>query len=92
MTISFTDISYGVGAKTIQLQSYYELQELEALINLIDTFRLYVLRHKTQSDYRKKANLNMLKIVKKVAKLKEKSTFLSKNQFEKEKSKTFLVN
>ena len=87
MTILFTDISYGVGAKTIQLQIYYELQEIEPLINLIDTFRLYVMRHKTQSDYRKKANLNMLRIVKKVAKLKEKSTFMPQKQFEKERTK-----
>ncbi|MCH2023388.1 MAG: hypothetical protein MK207_13010 [Saprospiraceae bacterium] len=84
MTISITDISYGVGAKTIQLQSYYELEEFEPLINLLDTFRLYVMRHKTQSDYRKKANLNMLRIVKKVAKLREKSTFISQNQYNKE--------
>jgi hypothetical protein len=87
MTILFTDISYGVGAKTIQLQIYYELQEMEPLINLVDTFRLYVMRHKTQSDYRKKANLNMLRIVKKVAKLKEKSTFMTQKQFKKEQTK-----
>ncbi|BDS15505.1 hypothetical protein [Aureispira anguillae] len=87
MTISVTDISYGVGAKTVQLQSYYELQEFEPLINLIDTFRLYVMRHKTQSDYRKKATLNMLRIVKKAAKLKEKSTFLSQNKLDKEYTK-----
>lgn len=86
-TIGITDISYGVGAKTIQLQSYYELQEYEALLNLTDTFRLYVMRHKTQSDYRKKANLNMLKIVKKVVKLKEKVDFVSANQLNIEKQK-----
>ncbi|WMX14278.1 hypothetical protein [Aureispira sp. CCB-E] len=91
MTILFTDISYGVGAKTIQLQIYYELQEMEPLINLVDTFRLYVMRHKTQSDYRKKANLNMLRIVKKVAKLKEKSTFMAEKQFEKERTKLQLL-
>lgn len=86
-TIEITDIAYGVGAKTIQLQTYYELQEFEALLNLIDTFRLYVMRHKTQSDYRKIANLNMLKIVKKVVKLKEKVGFLSVNQLNVEKQK-----
>ncbi len=84
MKISFKDISYGVGAKTIQMQTYYELQEFEPLINLVDTFRLYVRRHRTQSEYRKKANLNMLRIVKKVAKLREKSTFISQNQYNKE--------
>ena len=66
MEISFRDIAYGVGAKTIQMQIYFALEEYEALINLIDTFRLYVGRHKTQSDYRKKATLNMLRIVKKI--------------------------
>lgn len=86
-TMYFTDISYGVGAKSIQLKSYYELQEFEALINLIDSFRLYVMRHKTQSDYRKKANLNMLKIVKKVVKLKEKSTIITPNKLYKEQVK-----
>jgi len=86
-TINFTDIAYGVGAKTIQLQSYYELHDTEPLLNLVDTFRLYVIRHKTQSDYRKKATLNMLKIVKKVAKLREKSTFYTSKQFDKEQQK-----
>lgn len=90
-TINFTDIAYGVGAKTIQLQSYYELHDTEPLLNLIDTFRLYVIRHKTQSDYRKKATLNMLKIVKKVAKLREKSTFYSSKQFDKEQQKLLLL-
>lgn len=85
VTIHFTDIAYGVGAKNIQLQSYYELEEFEALLSLLDTFRLYVRRHKTQSDYRKKANLNMLKIVKKVVKLKEKSMTITTKQLEKEK-------
>jgi hypothetical protein len=42
---------------------------------------LYVGRHKTQSDYRKQANLNMLRIVKKIVKLKEKSTFLAKTKY-----------
>ncbi len=70
-----------MGAKTIQMQIYYALQEYEALTNLVDTFRLYVGRPKTQSDYRKQANLNMLRIVKKIVKLKEKSTFLAKTKY-----------
>lgn len=81
MEISLRDIAYGVGAKTIQLQTYYALQEYEAMRNLIDTFRLYVGRHKTQSDYRKKANLNMLRIVKKIINLKEKSTYIPKHKY-----------
>lgn len=39
------------------------------------------------SDYRKKSTLNRLRIVKKVAKLKEKSTFMTQKQFEKEQTK-----
>lgn len=43
------------------------------------------------SDYRKKANLNRLRIVKKVAKLKEKSTFMTQKQFEKEQTKLHVL-
>lgn len=43
------------------------------------------------SDYRKKATLNRLRIVKKVIKLKEKSTFMTQKQFEKEQAKLHVL-
>ncbi len=76
--VRFTDASYHIGAKIIQIKSYYELDESEALYSLIETFRIYIIRNKKLSDYRKKANLNFLKIVKKTFKLREGAFILNK--------------
>ncbi|MEM1323442.1 MAG: hypothetical protein AAGG75_24460 [Bacteroidota bacterium] len=68
--VEFTDASYHLGAKIIQLKSYYELEEEEAFFALIEAFRKYILRHRELSDYRKKANANMLKLAQRIYLLK----------------------
>ena len=68
--VEFIDTSYHTGAKIIQLKSYYELDETEALYALIEAFKKYVLRNKEIAAYRKKANANFLRVVKKVYQLK----------------------
>ena len=68
--VEFTDSSYHLGAKIIQIKSYYELEETEALFALIETFRKYLLRNRDLADYRKKANSNMLKLTKSIYQLK----------------------
>lgn len=68
--VEFTDTSYHLGAKIIQLKSYYELNEGEAFFALIEAFKKYILRSKDLSDYRKKANANFLKLAKKIFQIK----------------------
>jgi hypothetical protein len=68
--VEFTDTSYHVGAKIIQLKSYYELGETEALYALIEAFKKYILRNKDLVPYHKNANANFLRLVKKVYQLK----------------------
>jgi len=68
--VEFTDTSYHLGAKIIQLKSYYELDEEEAFYALVEAFKKYNYRSKDLSDYRKKANDNFLKIAKKVFQIK----------------------
>lgn len=79
--VRFTDSSYYIGAKIIQLKSYYELEESDAFYALIEAFRIYLLRNKTLSDYRKRANLNFLKLAQKVFKLKENEYIIGKKAF-----------
>ncbi len=76
-TIEFTDTSYHLGAKIIQLKSYYELDEFDAFLSLIQSFRIYVQRNKQISEYRKKANFNMLKLAKKIGQFQEQKSFIS---------------
>lgn len=71
--VEFTDTSYHLGAKILQLKSYYELDEGEAFFALIEAFKKYILRSKDLSDYRKKANANFLKLAKKIFQIKGRS-------------------
>lgn len=71
--VEFTDTSYHLGAKILQLKSYYELDEGEAFFALVEAFKKYILRSKDLSDYRKKANANFLKLAKKIFQIKGKS-------------------
>lgn len=76
--VEFTDPSYYIGAKIIQLKCYYVLEELEASLSLIATFKNYIQRSKVLSDYKKEMNQNMLKMAKKIINLESKKISLSK--------------
>ncbi len=79
--VEFTDTSYHLGAKTIQLKSFYELEETEPLFALIEAFRKYLLRNRQISDYRKKATNNMLKLVRKIYQLYINQRLLNSSNF-----------
>ncbi len=82
--VEFTDIYYSLGAKTTLLRTYYELDELDAFFNMIDTFRTYLKRNKLISEYQYTVNNNLLKFAKKLAGLKNKKGVISKNAYDKE--------
>lgn len=79
--VKFTDASYHLGAKIIQLKSFYELEEDEPFYALIDAFKIYILRSKDISTYRKQANLNLIKFAKRIYKLKEQQDLISPSVF-----------
>lgn len=79
--VKFTDASYHLGAKIIQLKSFYELEENEPFYALIDAFKIYVLRSKDISAYRKQANLNLIKFAKRIYRLKEQQDLISPSSF-----------
>lgn len=68
--VEFTDTSYHLGAKIIQLKSYYELDEPEPFFALVEAFRKYLLRNREISGYRKTANAAFLNLAKKIYELR----------------------
>lgn len=83
--VEFTDSSYHLGAKIIQLKSYYELEETEAFYALIEAFQKYLRRSNQISDYRKRANKNLLQLSKKAYKLRAEYDLIRPNQLQKRK-------
>ena len=57
-TVEFTDTGYALGAKIIQLKSWFALGEEEALISLIDSTKKWLERQSKMPVYGKRANLN----------------------------------
>ncbi len=80
--VEFTDAFYHMGAKLIQLKSYYELEETEAFFSLLEASRQYVLRNRQLSEYQKQSYGNFLKIASRIQKLAMRKGFLSQEEWQ----------
>lgn len=75
--LSFSDPTYYLRTKIIQLKSYYALEELDASLSLISALRSFLNRNKDLPAYMKKSNFNMAKMAKKLIRLELDKEFLS---------------
>ena len=83
--VEFTSTSYHLGAKIIQLKSYFELKEEEAFYALIEAFKKYLNRNRQISDFQKKANHNFLKIAKPLFQIRFGSDWISQRMLAQKK-------
>ncbi|MBK9981174.1 MAG: hypothetical protein IPP15_01890 [Saprospiraceae bacterium] len=67
--VEYDDITYNLNSKTLLMASYYELDEIEALGSLLDTFRVYLSRNKELPASRRKHYLSTISIVRKLSKI-----------------------
>ncbi len=67
--VEYDDLSYKLNSTTFLMGSYYELDEIEALVSILDSFRVYLNRNKEVPTSRKTHYLNMIKIVKKLTRI-----------------------
>lgn len=65
-SVDFTDFTYHLGAKIMQLKSYYLLGETEAFHALLDATKQLLRRNRSLSVFGKTANLNFLHILRQV--------------------------
>lgn len=70
LSVEFTDVYYHLDSKVLLLKIYYELDDYEPLLSLIDTFRVYLRRNKLISDYQKLIYTNFARFVKKLTRIK----------------------
>jgi hypothetical protein len=59
--VSYEDVWYNMGSKTLQLASYYELDEIDALESLLQSFKMYIRREKSLTSQRKDSHSNLIK-------------------------------
>lgn len=65
--VEYQDIFYQLDSKAMLLQTYYELDEWEALDALVDSFRVYLQRKKVISEHHRRNYLNLTRFVRKLS-------------------------
>lgn len=71
INVQFTDAKYHLNVNTLLLKTYYALDDTEALMGLIETFRIYVLRSRKTPVEEKNSYTNFLRFARKLVKLKQ---------------------
>nr|HQU58217.1 hypothetical protein [Saprospiraceae bacterium] len=64
--VEYEDVAYNLGSKAMLLATYYEIEELEPLYSLFDSFRAFLNRHKDIPVNRRKNYANLIKFTKKL--------------------------
>ncbi len=68
--VDFNDIFYDLGSKVLLLASYYEMDEIDPLYALFDSFGAFLNRHKTTIPEQRRSNYsNLIKLTRKLTKL-----------------------
>jgi len=64
--VQFDEITYGLGAKSLLLACFYELDEFEPLFSHIESFKVFVRRNKSLTIDRKNRYYDLLKFIKRI--------------------------
>jgi len=64
--VEYMDVYYILDSKILLLKTYYELQEVDAFLSLVDSFYVYLRRNELISSYQKSICLNFVKYVKRL--------------------------
>jgi hypothetical protein len=68
-SVEYDELVYNLSSKSILLAVYYELDEDESLNSLMESFKVYLSRHKEISDIQRISYLNLIKYTRKLLKL-----------------------
>jgi hypothetical protein len=71
LLVRFSDVKYHLNYNNLLLRIYFALGDTEALMSLIDTFRIYVIRNRKMTVDLKKQYNNFLRFAKKLTTIKQ---------------------
>lgn len=68
-TVEYEDFTYNLNSKVYLMFSYFELDEVEPLLSLIDSFSVYLQRNTKIPSARKRNYLNLIKFLRKLTRI-----------------------
>ncbi len=67
--VEYEDLTLNLNAKVLLIQTYYEMDEIDPLESLMDSFRAYLQRHKEIAVRRRRSFNNFIRFVKKLTRI-----------------------
>ena len=67
--LEYEDIGYNLLAKSMVMMTYYDLDEYDALESFIESFRVFLNRHKNIATQRRRSYLNYIRYVRRLTRL-----------------------
>ncbi len=86
LLVQFSDMMYHLNTTFLLLRTYYALRDTEALLSLIETFRIYVIRNQKMTIDQKRGYTNFLRFAKKLVLLKHHASTYSRKALEEKLS------
>lgn len=65
--VEYEDVGYNLNSKTMLIATYYEIDEIEPMYSILESFRAYLNRHKDLPEARRRLYTNFIKFTKKLA-------------------------
>ena len=62
LSVEFTDVFYSLDSRVLILKTYFELEDYEAALSLINSFKIYLKRDKKISDFQNSTYSGFIKI------------------------------
>ncbi len=87
LLVQFTDVSYHLSTTFLLLRTYFALKDTEALLSLIETFRIYVIRNRKMTTETKRGYTNFLRFARRLVLLKHHASTYSRKALEEELNK-----
>lgn len=79
--VNFTDVIYHTTATMLRMRIFFENGDTESLINLLETFRLYILRNRKLSVQDKRSYNTFIRFARNVLPLKHQANTLSQSVY-----------
>lgn len=67
--VEYNDLSYNLNSKIFLIGTYYEIDEIEALYSLLESFRVFLNRRKNIPARRRRSYLNLIRFTKKLTRI-----------------------
>jgi hypothetical protein len=87
LLVQFTDVKYHLSTTFLILRTYYAMKDTEALLSLIETFRIYVIRNRKITTEEKRGYTNFLRFARRLVMLKHHASTFTRKVLDEELGK-----